>query len=80
MSQQWIDYMKSFPEVFSEGQIEAAERLLKMQTENPVDYDPSLEQEVTIWSIQGLSYAEWVAAGMPVSQEWLDYVQEQSGN
>ena len=76
MSQQWIDYMKTFPEIFSQPQIEAAERLLKMQTENPVDYDPSREQEVTIWSIQGLTYAEWVAAGMPVSQEWIDYVQE----
>ena len=83
ISQQWIDYMKTFPEVFSQKQIEAAERLMTQQNENPA-YDAEGEgsyhqgeyTNVTICSIQGLTYAEWVAAGMPVTQEWLDWVAE----
>ena len=83
ISQQWIDYMRGFPEIFSKEQIEAAERLMTQQNENP-PYDAEGEgsyhqgeyTNVTIWSIQGLTYAEWVAAGMPVTQEWLDWAAE----
>ena len=83
ITQQWINYMRGFPEIFSKEQIEAAERLMTQQNENP-PYDAEGEgsyhqgeyTNVTIWSIQGLTYAEWVAAGMPVTQEWLDWVAE----
>ena len=83
ITQQWINYMRGFPEIFSKEQIEAAERLMTQQNENP-PYDAEGEgsyhqgeyTNVTIWSIQGLTYAEWVAAGMPVTQEWLDWAAE----
>ena len=56
---------------------------MTQQNENP-PYDSSQEgsyhqgewTDVTPWSIQGLTYAEWVALGMPVTQEYLDWVAE----
>jgi len=77
----WLDYMALYPNIYSQGQIDAARILMEQQQINFEQQGappPPLEQdaEITPWSIMGLTYEEWIAIGAPITQEYTDYVQE----
>ena len=71
--------MRGFPNTFSEEQIEDAIRLMNEQNENPEPREDAVP-DVNIWNFLGISYEEWVAKGMPVPPEYIDWVQEQEAN